>query len=244
MALKGKINMKLHRFYIKEIHNKFGDVAFGETVWVHDEKLLKQWVKVLRYRPGNELIIFNDNEERLYKIEVISDDSVKLQLVTQLERKLPNKKIYLFWSVLKNDKNDWVLQKACEIGVHKFIPIISERSEKTDINLERATKIITEASEQCGRSDIPSIREPISLPEALSEYANEMQLVICEQEGELKTDFEHLDSIGLLVGPEGGWSDSEKQLFKENNLPHIAISNFTLRAETASVVGVAKLMSG
>jgi 16S rRNA U1498 N3-methylase RsmE len=96
MALKGKINMKLHRFYIKEIHNKFGDVAFGETVWVHEEKLLKQWVKVLRYRPGNELIIFNDTEERLYKIEVISDDSVKLQLVTQLERKLPNKKIYLF----------------------------------------------------------------------------------------------------------------------------------------------------
>ncbi len=244
MTLKGKINMKLHRFYIQEMHNKYGEVPIGETVWVHDEKVIKQWIKVLRYRVGDELIIFNNQEERLYKIEVISEDSVKLQMITQLERQIPHKKVYLFWSVLKKDKNDWVLQKATELGVHKFIPVIAERSEKTGINLDRATKILIEASEKCGRSDIPLIREPVSLSEALSEYGNQLQLIICEQESENIIDVSELDTVGLLVGPEGGWSNVEKQLFQEMNLPHIAISNFTLRAETAVVVGVAKLMSG
>lgn len=236
--------MKLHRFYIQEMHNKFGDIPMGEIVWVHDENILRQWLRVLRYRIGDELVVFNDEEERLYKIAEISENSVKLEMITQLERKIPRKKIYLFWSVLKKDKNDWVLQKATELGVHKFIPVIAERSEKTGINLDRATKILIEASEQCGRSDIPQIREPVSLSEALSEYGNQLQLIICEQESENIIDVSGLDSVGLLVGPEGGWSDAEKQLFQEKNLLHIAISNFTLRAETAAVVGVAKLMSG
>ena len=244
MAIKGKINMKLHRFYIKELHNKFGAVAFGEVVWVHDEKVLWQWSKVLRYRVGDELVVFNDTEERLYKIEVIEDDSVKLKLVTQLERKVPNKKLYLFWSVLKKDKNDWVIQKACELGVHKFIPILSERTEKTDLNIDRAQKIIIEAAEQCGRSDIPDLREPISLEEAISEYSEQIQLVICEQSSENESDLMNLGELGLLIGPEGGWSESEKNLFHDYNLPHISISQFTLRAETAAVVGVAKLMGG
>lgn len=236
--------MKLHRFYIKEIHNKYGDIPFGETLWVHDEKILQQWLKVLRYRVGDELIIFNDEEERLYKTEVINEDSVKLQLVTQLERKVPVKKVYLLWSVLKKDKNDWVLQKATELGVHKFVPLIADRSEKTGLNIDRAKKIIIEAAEQCGRSDIPLIREPILLQEAVNEYSNKLQLVVCEQEGEPQTTFNQLDELGLLIGPEGGWSDNEKNLFAINKLGHINISQFTLRAETAAVVGVAKMMSG
>lgn len=236
--------MKLHRFYIKEIHNKYGDIPFGETLWVHDEKILQQWLKVLRYRVGDELIVFNDEEERLYKTEVINEDSVKLQLVTQLERKVPDKKIYLLWSVLKKDKNDWVLQKATELGVHKFVPLIAERSEKTGLNIDRAKKIIIEAAEQCGRSDIPLIREPILLQEAVNEYSSKLQLVVCEQEGEPQTTFNQLDELGLLIGPEGGWSDNEKNLFATNKLGHINISQFTLRAETAAVVGVAKMMSG
>ena len=236
--------MKLHRFYIKEIHNKYGDIPFGETLWVHDEKILQQWLKVLRYRVSDELIVFNDEEERLYKTEVINEDSVKLQLVTQLERKVPVKKVYLLWSVLKKDKNDWVLQKATELGVHKFVPLIAERSEKTGLNIDRAKKIIIEAAEQCGRSDIPLIREPILLQEAVSEYSNKLQLVVCEQEGEPQTTFNQHDELGLLIGPEGGWSDNEKNLFATNKLGHINISQFTLRAETAAVVGVAKMMSG
>jgi len=237
--------MKLHRFYVHEMHNRFGPIALGEVVWMHDEKLLNQWQKVLRYRLGDELVLFNDSEERLYKITVSEQGSVQLKMKTELTRVLPNKKVYLLWSLLKKDKNDWVMQKATEIGVHKLIPIIADRSEKTGFNIERAKKIIIEASEQCGRGDIPEIREPILIDEAISEY-KDTPLYICEQHSNQDNEeqFVLLDRCGLLIGPEGGWSDREKILFANIGLPHINLGKFTLRAETASVIGVARLLSG
>ncbi len=235
--------MKLHRFYIHEMHNRFGDIALGKEVWVHDEAYLHQWLHVLRYRIGDQLIIFNDEEERLYKIvKIEGDTSVKLELITELERTLPKKEVYLLWSVLKKDKNDWVIQKAVELGVQKLVPILAERSEKTGLNVERAEKIIIEAAEQCGRGDIPEIREPITLHEALEEY-KDLPLFICEQHDSTDIAPQELEKVGVLIGPEGGWTDVEKEHFKTSSLPHIAISAFTLRAETAAVVAVSKLLN-
>lgn len=237
--------MKLHRFYVHEMHNRFGPIALGHEVWVHDEALLRQWLKVLRYHEGDQLILFNDTEERLYIIEKISGtDSVKLQLITDIERRIPQAQLYLLWSVLKKDKNDWVLQKGTELGVHKFVPIIADRSAKTGIQIERAHKIVTEAAEQCGRGDVPVVREPIQLAEALAEYAA-VPLIICEQYSEHAnqvTDIS-LEKFGVLIGPEGGWSDAEKQRFTELQLPHITLSPFTLRAETAAIIATSKLIS-
>ena len=233
--------MKLHRFYVHEMHNRFGPIALGHEVWIHDEALLHQWLRVLRYTVGSQIILFNDAEERLYQIEKIEGtESVKLRLMTDVERRLPAKTVYLLWSVLKKDKNDWVMQKATELGVHKFVPIIAERSEKTAINIERAHKIIVEAAEQCGRGDIPEIREPISITEALQEYTD-LPLFICEQQEVREPLMIDIDRMGVLIGPEGGWSDTEKELFKSKQLQHIALSRFTLRAETAAIVAVSTL---
>ena len=236
--------MRLHRFYITNMHNRFGPISMGEVVWIHDEKLLHQWVRVLRFRLGDELILFNDEEERLYKIAVIEEGSIKLTMMTELSRNLPTKQVYLFWSILKKDKNDWVIQKATELGVHKLVPIYSERNERQGFNEERARKIIIEAAEQSGRTDIPAIREPIELNEAINEYVTKMPLLICEQHESNQLSISGVDKLGVLIGPEGGWSDTEKELFKQHSLNHINISQFTLRAETAAIVAVAKLMSG
>jgi 16S rRNA (uracil1498-N3)-methyltransferase len=236
--------MKLQRFYIKELHNRYGPISLGHELWLNDHDIVHQLLKVFRAKPGYQLILFNDQEERLYKITDIGDDfAVKLSLVTDIIRKLPQKEIYLLWSVLKKDKNDWILQKCTELGVHKFVPVIASRSEKTDINLERAQKIIIEATEQCGRGDIPILREPILLHEALEEY-QDLPLFICEQNAEnSQTSPEQLDRAGILIGPEGGWDDSEKTDFKNRGLPHIVLSDFTLRAETAAIAAVSKLLS-
>lgn len=233
--------MKLHRFYISEMHNRFGEIKLAEEIWVHDPNLLNQWLRVLRYRVGDELVIFNDQEERLYRIEVIEKDSVKLNLVTELARKIPERKIYLLWSLLKKDKNDWVLQKATELGVHKFVPIIAERSERTELNLERAQKILIEASEQSGRADIPLIREPLSLKEAVHEYSQKLPLFVAEM-GHGQDRLEKLDKAAVLIGPEGGWSDQEKIFFEEQAINRLSLSNLTLRAETAAVVAVYSLI--
>lgn len=236
--------MRLHRFYAGGLHTKWGKVELEKSFWVHDEHLLNQWLKVLRYREGDELILFDDQVERLYKITKIeSSNSVHLELVTEMERELPRKHLYLLWSLLKKDKNYWVIQKATELGVRNFVPIIADRSEKTGFDIERAQKIAIEAAEQCGRSDIPDVREPISVDEAISEYSY-LPVYISEKLGLTNKKipkFAFSDTSCVLIGPEGGWSDREKELFKDNELEHIDIAEFTLRAETAAIVAVAQL---
>ncbi len=229
--------MRLHRFYIDP-----KTCELEHTFWTQSQELRNQWFKVFRYREGDEVVLFDGvATERLYRIVRIEPDGVQLEMVTEFERKLPSKHVYLLWSLLKKDKNEWVIQKCTELGVSNFIPVIAERSEKTGFNLERAEKIAIEASEQCGRSDIPHIREPIRLEEAVNDYKDKITLLICDEQSEttLKSDEK---PHGVLVGPEGGWTENELALFKGNKLGSLHLGNLTLRAETAAVAATTKLV--
>jgi 16S rRNA (uracil1498-N3)-methyltransferase len=229
--------MRIHRFYVGK------DTALKRDFWLHDQRLIHQWRNVLRMQAGQEVVLFDGvGEDRLYKIAELTDKEAHLQMVTELERKTPAKEIYLLWSLLKKDKNDWVLQKCTELGVSHFVPLIAERSEKTGFNLERAEKIVIEAAEQCGRSDIPAVRDPITIATAIEELKDKTDLYICEQGEESTTTSVSDQPNGIFIGPEGGWSEAEMQLFKNQNLKHLNLHDFTLRAETAAVAAVTKLV--
>ncbi len=234
--------MKLHRFYIRP-----EDLELTQSLWVNDERLKNQWLRVLRYREGDQLVLFDGVEtERLYKIATIEPQGgIKLEMVTEFERKLPAKHIYLFFSLLKKDKNDWVLQKCTELGVRTFVPIIAARSEKTGFNLERAETIVIEAAEQCGRSDIPLVREPITLTKALGTYKDEVQLLVCDETlSDIKYQISNIENpCGIFIGPEGGWTEAELAEFAEAGAGHFHLGNLTLRAETAAVAAATKLAS-
>lgn len=226
--------MKLHRFYIPNTELK-------HDLWIHDQRLIHQWRNVLRFKPGQQLVLFDGKEDdRLYRLEEIKNDEAHVLYITDRERVLPKKDVYLLWSLLKKDKNDWVLQKGTELGVSHFVPLLADRSEKTGFNTERAEKIIIEAAEQCGRSDIPNTREPMHVETALHELKDKITLYACEQDS---TDvYETNERVGVLIGPEGGWSDAEKELFKELGVKHLALHDMTLRAETAALTAVTQLM--
>lgn len=227
--------MKIHRFYTPNIKLK-------HDFWFKEKDQLQQWNKVLRFRPGQQVVLFDGVEhDRLYQITEINKDEAHLELITDYKRQLPSKNIYLFWSLLKKDKNDWVLQKCTELGVGHFVPIIADRSEKTGFNMDRAKRIVTEAVEQCGRSDIPVIRDPMHLQNALDQYQGKITLYICEQGSVESTAIEN--EAGVFIGPEGGWSDTEKELFKSSNMKHLNLHDFTLRAETACISAVNRLNS-
>lgn len=248
--------MRLHRFYVPP-----AVAELGYSLWLHDGRLLGQWTKVLRYRAGDEVVLFDGvSTERLYKIAQLEPNAVKLELVTEFERKLPARHIYLFFSLLKKDKNEWVLQKCTELGVSNFVPIIATRCERSDLSqnqMERWQKIIMEAAEQCGRSDIPQVREPLSLETALAEYKGKVQLLVADEkyevgnnllrrsnygyEGRMKYGEEK--PIGVFIGPEGGWTEAELKLFEEAGAEHLHLGNLTLRAETAAVAAAAKLLN-
>jgi len=224
--------MKTHRFFITQER-----AQLKHDFWLHDKELLHQWKNVLRFNSGQEVVLFDGvSEDRLYSISEISDQEAHLKLITEFERKLPTITIYLAWSLLKKDKNEWVVQKCTELGVSHFLPLITDRSTPTDISqfrLERLKKIAIEASEQCGRSDIPTVREPMHVKTFIDEFQEKLPIYVCEQGQEHITGYP--GELAILVGPEGGWSDEEKQIFEESKANYIGLHDFTLRAETACV---------
>ncbi len=229
--------MKIHRFYTG------GEIELKSDFWVHDEALLWQWNRVLRFKEGREVVLFDGRgEDRLYKIKSISNKEAHLNLITELEPKIPKTHVYLFWSLIKSDKNDLVIQKCTELGVTNFVPIISERSVKTGFNMARAEKIAVEASEQCGRSTIPHIREPIHINELLGEYSEEINLLVCHFGHSDLEEVKKDEKIGIVVGPEGGFTDDEVATLVSGGASILELGQMTLRAETASIVAVSKFL--
>lgn len=231
--------MRVHRFFTGD---KF---QLKKDFWLHDEAILWQWNKVLRFKNGQKVILFDgDQTDRLYEIVEIKKTEAHLQMFTELERQLPSKHLYLFWSLLKKDNNDLILQKCTELGVSNFVPLLTERSIRDNFNIDRARKIVLEASEQCGRSNVPVVRDPMHLKTAIEEYSDKVKFYICEQHSDHMAEFKNSepDRLGLFIGPEGGWSDEEKQLFAQLNVSHLGLGAFTLRAETAAIVASAKLI--
>lgn len=229
--------MRIHRFYVGD------QIKLKADFWVHEPGLIWQWNKVLRFKPGQKIGLFDHSgTDRVYKLKEISKTEAHLRLITELEPVIPKPHVYLFWGLLKKDNNDHILQKCTELGVSNFIPLITERAVRTNFNMARAEKIVIEASEQSGRSNIPVVREPMHLAKAIEQYKDHLNFVVCEQ-GE-SSDFiqKEDEKHGILVGPEGGWSDEEKRQFKGLKLRHMGLSPQTLRAETAAVVAASKLL--
>lgn len=234
--------MKLHRYYL-------GEKELTHDFWMDNRELFHQWIKVLRYDVGREVVLFNQNKEvRLYKIVKIGNDAVHVQLVTELQPRLPERELYLCFALLKKDKNEWILQKGTELGVSHFVPLLTDRTEKTGWISERAEKIVIEASEQCERADIPRIREPISPQKIIEELQGSVEFqgqtldVYVAEQGD-KRDIKKLaNKVAVLIGPEGGWSEEEKSFFAEKNTQYISLSDFTLRAETAAISAAVRML--
>ena len=220
--------MKLHRFFIAY-------TTFTGTLEVSDMRLTHQWGRVLRFVAGTEIVLFNKEcEEALYRIETLSPKMAHLRLLGFRDASTPLGNVGLYWSLLKKEKNDWVIQKATELGVSRFAPIIAERTEKTGFNLERARLIAIEAAEQCGRTDIPEILDPQKLSDVLFQ-ASTFPRFACDAVGSNPLQISKGKDVDIFVGPEGGWTEAERARFAEEKISFITLSPFTLRAETACI---------
>jgi 16S rRNA (uracil1498-N3)-methyltransferase len=227
--------MKLHRFYVSGIE-LVADLVIDEKRYTH------QWTKVLRFRVGREVALFNSQKiEYIYEITMIDKFGVRLKRLKKVESPSVKRELYLCFSLLKKDKTDWVLQKATELGASHFVPLMCDRTEKTGFDEERALKIVTEAAEQCGRADIPKIYEPTTPAKILGTLQDTADIYVAEQGSPQRKSTESQQPQAILIGPEGGWTDEEKQLFKNKNIKHLALSEFTLRAETAAITAAVLL---
>ena len=244
--------MKLHRFYVA------GKIPPQGIFDVVDEGLLNQLKRVLRLKIGYEVTVFNgDGQDHECLINEFAKDKVILQIKkTYSSRYVPAREIWLCAAVIKKDNFEWTVEKATELGVSHIIPILSDRSEKKSLNIERLEKIIIEASEQSGRGNVPAIYPIMKLNEAVehinqkltrgtSEVPNQPREVLAfHTEGKLFQDkiLDKEKSIALFIGPEGGWSEKEVDLFHKNNIPLKSLGKQVLRAETAAVAALANIV--
>lgn len=198
--------------------------------------------KVLRLKNGFKLIIFNGDGFN-YQAEIQNEN---LKVLTVAENKTELKtKITLVQGIAKNDKMDFIIQKAVELGVIKIIPIITERTvvkldEKKKISRQAHwQKIAISATEQCGRSVMPEIITPITLNEYLQNNTTN-GFVLHHRNNKTILDYATKKEINLLIGPEGGLSEAEITASLKNH-QELLLGKTVLRTETASLCALSQL---
>ena len=193
--------------------------------------------KVMRIKENEVFSLFNNSGEWEAKILNITKSIVEFNVTKQLRQKENAKELWLAFSPIKSNYQNFMIQKATELGVTKFVPIIFDRSIVRKINHERFKKIIIEACEQSNRINLPDIVKTQNLDEFIN--SNKVNLVFTDLNSEnKKLDKNKFDEkpICVLVGPEGDFSEEEREnILKYKSVYSIKINDNILRSETAVI---------
>ena len=211
----------------------------------HLPKEQTHYVKdVMRLKIGDKLSIFNTLGEWNALIESYEKNGAKIKIMEKVRDIDSEKNIWLAFSPIKQNPLNFVIQKGTELGVQKFIPILSERTVVREINLERVKKIIVEASEQSNRISIPEINKPESLKNFLFSFPKNGYLIFCDinsNQSNLKNILEKKSEgpICILIGPEGDFSENErKMIINLKQAFSISLAKNILKAETAAISAI------
>ena len=195
--------------------------------------------KVMRVKVNETFSLFNSNGEWEAKVKEIVKGMVEFTITKQIRHKENSKDVWLAFSPIRSNYFNFMIQKATELGVTKFLPIIFDRTIVRKINNERLKKIIIEASEQSNRINIPSIEKAQNLKNFLSKYKNKIDLIFTDLNTEnKKLDIKKVKNIPIciIIGPEGDFSEKErKKILTFEGIKPIKINENILRSETAAI---------
>ena len=199
---------------------------------------------VMRLKIGDKLSIFNTLGEWNAAIESYEKNGAKIKIMEKVRDKDNEKNIWLAFSPIKQNPLNFVIQKGTELGVQKFVPILSDRTIIREVNIERIKKIIVEASEQSNRISVPEINKPDSLKFFLSIFPKNGCLIFCDinsNQNNLKNIFEKkVDGpVCVLIGPEGDFSENERKMIINHNQTYsISLAKNILKSETAALSAI------
>ena len=192
--------------------------------------------KVMRLKEKEVFSLFNSSGEWEAKIVNINKSIVEFNVTKQLRQKENTKDLWLAFSPIKSNYFNFMIQKATELGVTKFLPVIFERTIVRKINKERLEKVIIEAAEQSNRITVPSIEDPQKLKSFLN---NDMDLIFTDlNTTNTKIDIKKLTTkpTCVIIGPEGDFSEEEREeILKFSGVQPIKINENILRSETAVI---------
>ncbi len=234
------------------MHRFFVDVPLAAGATLQVDALAQQLGQVLRMQVGDEIVLLDGSGQEFHsRIARLERRAAAVEvLAAQPCLAEPRQILTLYQCSLKGDKFEWVLQKGTELGVSRFVPVISERSIVRPAaallgKYPRWQTIVREAAEQCGRARVPQIGQPSTWQEVVTE-ADGLCLLPWEtaQGGPalyatLQDKSPIHDSISILIGPEGGITDQEARLASAHGWLIVSLGPRILRAETAALAAVA-----
>ena len=192
--------------------------------------------KVMRLKEKEVFSLFNSSGEWEAKIVNITKSIVEFNVTKQLRQKENTKELWLAFSPIKSNYFNFMIQKATELGVTKFLPVIFERTIVRKINKERLEKVIIEAAEQSNRITVPSIEDSQKLKNFLN---NDMDLIFTDlNTANTKIDLTKLTTkpTCVIIGPEGDFSEQEREeILKCKGVQSVKINENILRSETAVI---------
>lgn len=217
------------------------DINSTETSFVFDKEESKHIIKVLR-KKENDILFVTNGLGFLFetKIKLASDSRCTVEIVSFEEQEKPKFHLHLAVAPTKmNERYEWFLEKATEIGISEITPIICDHSERKIIKTDRFLKIIESAMKQSLHYYLPKLNEPISYKEFVkNDFGGQKFIAHCEETDKrsLKNELKSNNDVTILIGPEGDFSVKEIQLALDNNYIPVSLGTTRLRTETAAVV--------
>ncbi len=226
------------------------DMVLGNEIVLTGELYVHALAKRLRHKEVFRAVL----GETIYtaRVESLKDGKLTASILDRVSTASPNAKIHLYPALLKGQKFDLVVEKATELGVASINPVITRRAipridpEKAAVKRKRWERIAKEASQQCGRPDLPEIRGILGFNHIVAEGLPGILLLAYEHQdsnslgcGELLELFKNVREVSVFVGPEGGFDASEIQVAFENGFKPFSLGPYILKAETASIAAAA-----
>ena len=218
----------------------FSDTLSANMIDKLDKDQSHYLSKVMRVKENEVFSLFNKEGEWEAKVLGIFKNIVEFKIIKQLRQKEITKELWLAFSPIKSNYQNFMLQKATELGVTKFLPIIFDRTVVRKINKDRIEKIVIEASEQSNRINVPTIEEAQDLNGFLKK--NSMNLIFTD----LNSNIKKIDKskftdkpVCIIIGPEGDFSETEREkILSFKGVQPIKINENILRSETAVISAI------
>ena len=222
----------------------------NDKITINDKENYNHIARSLRIRKNEKLLQINENKNQ-YKtiVEDITKQEIIVKIMKQYKsnRSLPFN-IYLAQSPLRSDAQNYVIEKATELGVRGIYPIHTDncavKEDVIDKKIDKWQKIMYEASKQCERADIPTCFERTTIDNLIKKF--DKVFVFCERiANKTLKDIESIypnENVLVIIGPEGGFSTREFEMFESNNLEMLTLGDLILKAETAVTVGLGNII--
>jgi 16S rRNA (uracil1498-N3)-methyltransferase len=205
-------------------------------------------LSVIRMKIGAPVTLFDDKTgEYLATISEAGKRDLTLSVDSKLREREPVPDLWLIQALVKKDRLDWIAEKSCELGIARFVPVITARCVVDKVKEERLRNQMIEAAEQCERTALPEIASLARLEELLNNWPQDRKLYFCDERGGaayVSTLDGNTGPAAILIGPEGGFTDQENAAIRSHpNAVAVSLGPRILRADTAAITAISVWMA-